>query len=199
MVRKSIERREFLKQAGAAAAIGLALPPSRVLGANDRVRLGIIGAGARGQELMHEFVKLPDAEFVAVADVYTRRHDEAKAIAPSIKQAFRDHRRLLDLKDVDAVIVATPLHCHARHFMDTIAAGKDLYCEKTMTWSIAEAEACREAAKRSNRVVGIGLQHQSSGQIADAKQWLKDGIVGKVTQVESWMSRNTKRGHGQWI
>src|SRR5215471_11404609 len=199
MASKNLERREFLKQASAAAAIGLALPGSRVLGANDRVRLGIIGAGARGQELMHEFVKLPDAEFVAVADVFTRRHDEAKAIAPSIKQAFKDHRQLLDLKDVDAVIVATPLHCHARHFLDTIAAGKDLYCEKTMTWSIAEADACREAAKRSNRVVGIGLQHQSSGQIADAKQWLKEGILGKVTQVESWMSRNSKRGHGQWV
>ncbi|HWX42503.1 MAG TPA: Gfo/Idh/MocA family oxidoreductase [Blastocatellia bacterium] len=199
MTQKSIERREFLKQAGAAAAVGFALPAGRVLGANDRVRLGIIGAGARGQELMHEFVKVPNAEFVAVADVYTRRHDEAKAIAPGITQAFRDYRRLLDLKEVDAVIVATPLHCHARHFLDTIAAGKDLYSEKTMTWSIAEAETCREAAKRSNRVVGIGLQHQSSGQIADAKQWLNDGIAGKVTQVEAWMSRNSKRGHGQWI
>jgi predicted dehydrogenase len=199
MTRKSIERREFLKQAGAAAAIGFALPASRVLGANDRVRLGIIGAGARGQELMHEFVKVPNAEFVAVADAYTGRYDEAKAIAPGITQVFNDHRRLLDLKDVDAVIVATPLHCHARHFLDTIAAGKDLYSEKTMTWSIAEADACREAAKRSNRVIGIGLQHQSSGQLADAKQWLKDGIVGKVTQVESWMSRNSKRGHGQWV
>src|SRR5215472_10796853 len=188
MTRKTIERREFLKQASAAAAIGLALPAGRVLGANDRVRLGIIGAGARGQELMHEFVKLPDAEFVAVADVYTRRHDEAKAIAPSIKQVFRDHRRLLDLKDVDAVIVATPLHCHSRHFLDTIAAGKDLYCEKTMTWSIQEAETCREAAKRSNRVITIGLQHQSSGALVDAKAWLKDGLVGKVTQVESWMT-----------
>lgn len=199
MTQKSIERREFLKQACAAAAVGFALPAGRVLGANDRVRLGIIGAGARGQELMHEFVKVPNAEFVAVADVYTRRHDEAKAIAPGITQAFRDYRRLLDLKEVDAVIVATPLHCHARHFLDTIAAGKDLYSEKTMTWSIAEAETCREAAKRSNRVVGIGLQHQSSGQIADAKQWLNDGIAGKVTQVEAWMSRNSKRGHGQWI
>src|SRR5215471_19720220 len=199
MASKNLERREFLKQAGAAAAIGLALPPSRVLGANDRVRLGIIGAGARGQELMHEFVKLPDAEFVAVADVFTRRHDEAKAIAPSIKQAFKDHRQLLDLKDVDAVIVATPLHCHARHFLDTIAAGKDLYCEKTMTWSIAEAEACLEAAKKSNRVIGIGLQHQSSGNLVDAKQWLKDGLVGKLTSVECWMSRNTPRGKGQWV
>ena len=68
-----------------------------------------------------------------------------------------------------------------------------------MTWSIEEAEACREAARRSNRVVGIGLQHQSSGELADAKQWLKEGIVGKITHVETWMSRNTPRGKGQWV
>src|SRR5215813_13516507 len=196
--RTAMDRRAFLKQAAAGAAIGMAYKPGRILGANDRVRLGIIGAGGRGQELIKDFLKVPNIEFVAVADVYKRRHDEAAKLTPGMR-AVIDHRRLLDMKDVDAVIVATPLHCHARHFLDTIAAGKDLYCEKTMTWSIAEADACREAAKRSNRVVGIGLQHQSSGQIADAKQWLKDGIVGKVTQVEAWMSRNTKRGHGQWV
>jgi len=198
MKNTEIKRREFLKQAAAGAAIGLAMPASRVLGANDRVRLGIIGPGARGQELMREFLKAPNAEFVAAADVYTRRHDEAKRLAPGI-QTFNDHRRLLDLKDVDAVLVATPLHCHARHFLDVLAAGKDLYCEKTMTWSIPEAEACLEAARKSKRVVGIGLQHQSSGELVDAKTWLKDGIVGKITSVESWMGRNTPRGKGQWV
>ena len=83
------------------------------------------------------------------------------------------------------MIVATPLHCHARHFLDTIAADKDLYCEKTMTWSIEEAEACRAAASKSKHVISIGLQHQRSGQLADAKQWIKDGIAGKVTHVEA--------------
>jgi predicted dehydrogenase len=68
-----------------------------------------------------------------------------------------------------------------------------------MTWNIAEAESCLEAAKKSKRVAGIGLQHQSSGDLVDAKQWLKDGLVGKITHVESWMSRNTPRGKGQWV
>jgi predicted dehydrogenase len=198
MRRRIIERRQFLKEAAAGTAIGLAYPAGRVLGANDRVRLGIIGPGARGQELMKEFLRVPNVEFVAAADVFTQRHEEVKSLAQNIK-TYIDHRQLLDSKDVDAVIVATPLHCHSRHFLDTIAAGKDLYCEKTMTWSIDEAEACREAAKRSNRVVTIGLQHQSSGELADAKQWLKDGIVGKVTHIETWMSRNTPRGKGQWV
>lgn len=197
MTRK-IERRKFLKQAAVGGAFSFVYPAGRILGAGDRVRLGIIGAGGRGQELIKEFSHVPNAEFVAVADVYTRRHEEAKAMVPQIK-SVSDHRRLLDMKDIDAVIVATPLHCHARHFLDTVAAGKDLYCEKTMTWSIAEAEACLGAAKGSTRVVGMGLQHQSSGHLVDAKQWIKDGLVGKITSVEAWMSRNTPQGQGQWV
>jgi predicted dehydrogenase len=198
MRERSINRRRFLKEAAAGTAAGLVLPASHVLGANDRVRLGIIGPGARGQELMKDFLNVPNIEFVAAADVFTRRHDETKKLIPGIK-TFSDHRQVLDVKDIDAVIVATPLHCHARHFLDAIAAGKDLYCEKTMTWSIEEAEKCREAAKRSDRVISIGLQHQSSGPLMDAKRWIQDGLVGKITHVESWMSRNTPRGQGQWV
>src|SRR5256886_10653519 len=71
--------------------------------------------------------------------------------------------------------------------------------EKTMTWSIAEADECLAAAKNSDRVVQIGLQYESSGLLADARKWIQDGLVGKVTQVESWMSRNTPHGKGQWV
>lgn len=202
MTKRAIERREFIKQATTATAAGLTLSAAsydKVLGANDRVRLGIIGPGARGQELMKDFLKAPGAEFAAAADVYTRRFDEAKQLAPALK-TFKDHRALLDAKDVDAVIVATPLHCHARHFLDTLAAGKDLYCEKTMTWSVDEAETCMNAAKKNpKRVIGVGQQHNSAGYFVDARQWVKQGLVGKVTQVESWMSRNTPKGKGQWV
>src|SRR5713101_6340981 len=155
MKKRPIERRAFLKQATTAAAIGLAYRSTRVLGTNDRVRLGIIGPGARGQELMREFLNVPNVEFVAAADVYTRRQQEAGHLAPGIK-TLADHRRLLDMKDLDAVIVASPLHCHARHFLDTIAAGKDLFCEKTMVWSIQEAENCHDAARKSSSVIQIG-------------------------------------------
>ncbi|HZQ17262.1 MAG TPA: Gfo/Idh/MocA family oxidoreductase [Terriglobales bacterium] len=192
-------RRDFLKKTAAASAAFLAPGfASGAIGANDRVRIGIIGAGSRGQELLKQVVAIPQVQVVAAADVYTRRFDEAKKIAPGI-QTFGDHRRLLDLKDIDGVIVATPLHIHARHFVDAIAAGKDLYAEKTMTWSIPEAEKCLSAARASNRVVQIGLQHQSGGPFADARKWLSDGIVGKITLVDSWMSRNTPHGEGQWV
>ena len=191
-------RRDFIKRSALGTAAMLVYPPSRVLGANDRVRVGMIGVGGRGQELLKQVVGTPNAQLVAIADIYTRSRDEAKRMAPGI-QTLDDHRRLLDMKDIDAVIVASPLHIHARHFLDTLAAGKDLYSEKTMTWSVAEADQCLAAAKNSNRVVQIGLQHESSGSLADARKWIKDGIVGKVTQVESWMSRNSPHGKGQWV
>ncbi|HUJ31467.1 MAG TPA: Gfo/Idh/MocA family oxidoreductase [Candidatus Acidoferrum sp.] len=191
-------RRDFMKQAALGTAAFLAAPTSRVLGANDRVRVGMIGVGGRGQDLLRQVIAVPNVDLVAIADVYTRRWAEARHIAPGI-DAVSDHRRLLDRKDIDAVIVASPLHIHARHFLDTLAAGKDLYSEKTMTWSIPEADECLAAAKKSDRIVQIGLQHESSGQLADARKWIKDGIVGKVTSVESWMSRNTPHGQGQWV
>jgi predicted dehydrogenase len=191
-------RRSFLKQTALGTAVFLAYPDARVLGANDRVRVGIIGAGSRGQDLLDELLAVPNIELVAVADIYSRRREETKKKGSGV-QTFDDHRRLLDVKDIDAVIVASPLHTHARHFVDTLSAQKDLYAEKTMTWSIPEAEKCLAAATQSDRIVQIGLQWQSSGALADAKKWIKDGMVGKITQVESWMGRNTPHGQGQWV
>jgi predicted dehydrogenase len=192
-------RRDFLKKTTAVSAAFLAPKfAAGVVGANDRARIGIIGAGSRGQELLRQLAAVPNAELVAVADVYTRRFDEAKRIFPDIK-TFGDHRQLLEQKDIDGVIVASPLHIHAHHFVDAISAGKDLYSEKTMTWSIPEAEKCLNAARGSNRVVQVGLQHQSGGPYADARKWLSDGVAGKVTLVEAWMGRNSPHGEGQWV
>src|SRR3984893_16098302 len=147
-------RREFIRQAAIGAAALAAYPPSRVVGESEPVRVGMIGVGGRGQEWLKQVLGVPDAQLVAIADVYTRSRDEAKQMAPGI-QTLDDHRRLLDMKDIDGVIVASPLHIHARHFLDTLAAGKDLYSEKTMTWSIQEADECLAAAKESNRVIQI--------------------------------------------
>jgi predicted dehydrogenase len=197
-----MSRRRFLGQVplsiAAGAAVAHALAPERVLGANDRIRIGIIGAGARGKEDLKAAIAIPNVECVAMADVYTRRHDEVRSFVPHI-ETYVDYRRLLDRKDIDAVLVASPLHLHAPHFLDTIAAGKDLYSEKTMTWSIPEAIECRNAAQKSDRVIQIGLQFESSGSLADTREWIKAGKLGKVTQVESWMSRNTPHGKGQWV
>jgi predicted dehydrogenase len=143
-------RRDFIKQAALGTAAFMAYPTARVLGANERIRLAMIGIGLRGQELLRQTLALPNAQVVAVADVYTRRFDDARKISPGL-QTVGDYRRILDIKDIDGVLVASPLHIHARHFLDTLAAGKDLYSEKTMTWSIAEAEQCLEASRESDR------------------------------------------------
>jgi len=192
-------RRSFLKNTAAASAAFLAPRlAAGVIGANDRVRVAMIGAGARGQELLKQVAAVPGTQVVAIADVYTRRFDEARGVVPAV-QTLPDYRRVLDMKDIDGVIVASPLHIHARHFVDTLSAGKDLYAEKTMTWSIPEAETCLQAARKSDRVVQIGLQHQSGGPFADAKKWISEGIAGKITLVDAWMSRNTPHGEGQWV
>jgi predicted dehydrogenase len=97
------------------------------------------------------------------------------------------------------VINATPQHLHSKYFLATLASGKDLYSEKTLAWDIQEAKACRDAAKASKQVVQIGMQDESAGEMMDARKWIAEGLTGKITMVESWMSRNTKEGHGQWV
>lgn len=202
---KKLNRRKFIGQVGMGVAALSALPGTRmfaanrrVIGANDRIRIGLIGAGDRGQEDLKNALKQPNVECVAVADVFSHRRDHMKSSLPDIA-TYDDPRHLLDRKDIDAVINATPVHLHAEYFLASLAAGKDLYSEKTMTWDIPEAVACRAAARASKQVVQIGLQHESSGELIDAKKWIQNGSVGKVTMVESWMSRNTPIGKGQWV
>ncbi|HET9087853.1 MAG TPA: Gfo/Idh/MocA family oxidoreductase [Acidobacteriaceae bacterium] len=193
-----MNRRDFIGHAAMGAAFIAAMPTARALGANDRIRFGLIGAGDRGQQDLKAALNQPNVECVAVADVYSRRRDQVKAQLPHI-DVYDDPMRLLERKDIDAVINATPLHLHAKYFLAALAAGKDLYSEKTMTWDIPQAVECRKAAAASKQVVQIGLQHESSGELADAQKWIANGATGKITLVESWMSRNTPIGKGQWV
>lgn len=121
-------RRTFIKQALSASTAFAAsdlLPSSRVLGANDRIRIGLIGAGDRGQEILKAAVACPNVEAVGVADVYTRRLDEVRVIVPGIK-TYKDFRKLLDDQSTDAVLIATPQHLHALNFVPAIQAGRDV-------------------------------------------------------------------------
>ena len=193
-----MDRRKFIGNVGKGAVALAAFPSMRVLGANDRIRIGLIGAGSRGMQDLNDALNQPNIECVAVADAYSRRRDLAKARVPGA-DTYDDPMRLLERKDIDAVINATPLHLHERYFIASLQAGKDLYSEKTMTWNIPQAVACRKAAHASKQVIQIGVQHESSGELADAKSWIKQGYLGKITMVESWMSRNSPRGQGQWV
>ena len=137
-------RREFIGQfvVGGVSSLAVSgLSSGRILGANDRIRLGLIGAGGRGQEIFKAALRAPNTEGVAVADVYTGRQEEVKAFAPKI-QTYQDFRRLLDDKTIDAVLIATPQHQHALNFVPAIQAGKDVYQEKTMAFNPTTRSGC---------------------------------------------------------
>ena len=193
-----VTRRDFLGNAGAVAALASAPASMRALGANNRIRIALVGCGDRGQEDLRNALKQPNVEVVAIADTYSRRREQMKAKYPGIK-TYDDPLKLLENKDVDAVINATPLHLHAKYFLATLEAGKDLYSEKTMCYNVGEAAACRDAAKASKQIVQVGMQHESEGELQDVRNWVQSGKLGKLTMVEAWMSRNTVRGKGQWV
>lgn len=172
--------------------------PSTVLGANDRIRLGIIGPGDRGMQLVREAMACPNTEFVAFADVYTRRLEDAKRLVPTAKTHL-DYRHLLDDKSIDAVLIATPQHLHAEHFVAALQAGKHVYQEKTMAFTVEHAKRMRAAYEQAGRrVVQIGHQYTSSGQIADAAAFTSGGRLGKITAIHAHMYRNTPHGKPQW-
>jgi predicted dehydrogenase len=169
-----------------------------VLGANDRVRIGVIGAGQRGSELVHQAIACSNVEVVAFADVYAKRLDDARSLAPTAA-VYRDHRRLLENPAVNAVIIATPQHLHCEHFVDALAAGKHVYQEKALALTLDQAKRMRTAHRQSPKaVVQIGHQACSSGQMRDAVSFLGSGHLGKITAVRMHWYRNTPHGKAQW-
>ena len=190
------DRRAFMRQVlggGTAIAVSGLGQAGRILGANDRVRFGLIGAGGRGQEIFKAAIKAPNTEAVAVADVYTRRLEEAKAIAPAVK-TYSDFRRLLDDKSIDAVLIATPQHQHALNFVPAIQAAKDVYQEKTMAFNPDHARRMRHAALASDRVVQVGIQSTSSQAQVRAHELVHSKPMGRISAIHSHMYRNSPYG-----
>jgi predicted dehydrogenase len=192
-------RRNFLGKvsAGVAGTVATMTPGSQILGANERLRLGIIGAGSRGQQIMREAIACPNTEFVAVADAYKRRHDECRQFVPNAKMFF-DYREMLEDKSIDAVLIATPQHLHCEHFVASLGAGKHVFQEKTMAFTVDHAKRMRLAYQRAGKVVQIGHQSCSSGQVQDAKNIVDAGVVGRITEIHAHMYRNTPHGKPQW-
>ena len=172
-------------------------PGGQILGANERVRLGIIGAGSRGQELMRQAIACPNTEVVAVADVYSRRHEECRHFVPNARMHF-DYREMLADRSLDAVLIATPQHLHCEHFVAALEAGKHVYQEKTMAFTLDHAKRMRLAFQRAGKVVQIGHQGCSSGHVQDARGILEAGLVGRITEIHAHMYRNTPHGKPQW-
>jgi predicted dehydrogenase len=185
------DRRHFLHKMGSGAAAASALSYSRILGANDRIGLGVIGCGDRGRFDMSCFLKDPSVAVVALCDVYTRQLDIAKKTAADAK-TFSDHRRLLDLKEVQTVLVATPDHWHAGIAIDALNAGKDLYCEKPLTLTIEEGPKIVKAARINNRICQVGMQQRSGKHYLEAKaEYMDKGRLGTVTLARTWWHGNS--------
>jgi predicted dehydrogenase len=183
-----ITRRGVVKAAGFTA-----LSYSRVSGANERIGLGVIGTGERGTYVMTSFQKNSEVEVRAVCDVYGARIDQAQSKAPGAK-GFTDHRELLQLKEVDAVLIGSPDHWHKDHAIDAMSAGKDVYCEKPMCRTRDEAPLMVRAARANKRICQIGVQ-QRSGRIflEPLEKFVKSGEIGKVSHIEAiWHGGRTR-------
>ena len=189
-------RRYFIGNVATGLAGGLAT--GRALGANDRVRVGVIGIGDRGTQIAREAASVPNTDLVAFADIYTRRLEDSKRLAADAK-TYLDYRHLLEDKSIDAVLIATPQHLHAECFTAALDAGKHVYQEKTMAFTVDHAKQMRAARlKAPRKTVQIGHQYCSSGHVPDAQNYLAAGLVGKVTAIHSHMFRNTPHGKAQW-
>ena len=179
---KRITRRTFTK-ASVATTLGLtAAGRSKALGANERIRLGIIGVGLRGGQLLDAFAQHKDAELVAMCDVSKSTLDEANQKWADGKAAtYGDFRRLIDRDDLDAVVVATPDHWHAIQTITACHAGKDVYCEKPLSGTVYEGRRMVKAAGRTGRVVQVGTHRRSAKVYAEAAELIASGKLGKVT------------------
>jgi predicted dehydrogenase len=212
MSQDQFDRRDFLKRTGGMAG-GVALAnaafartknkvnPSRVLGANDRINIGLIGCGGRGSDDARSFTKYAEdnnnaCQIVAVCDVYEKRK---RAQAELYKaKPFLDYRELLALPEVDAVIVATPDHWHARIALDAMDQGKDVYLEKPMCHTIKEVRELMDTVRESGRVLQVGSQTTSADQWWKAKKAIADGMIGKMIMSQGSYHRNSIQGEWNW-
>jgi hypothetical protein len=180
-----MNRRAFLSQTAKSTALisATALSASKVLGANDRVRIALIGCGGRGTHVAKLMAQVPGAEFVGACDVYDDNTKKALEWMGTGAQAHKDFRKVLERKDVDAVLVGAPDHWHAIPTVLACEAGKDVYVEKPLAHDIKEGRAMVTAARRYNRVVQTGTQHRSAPHYQEVQRIIQSGELGEVRYV----------------
>jgi predicted dehydrogenase len=202
-------RRAFLGAAGMASVAAAAeqqIKPgvparsaSRVVGANDRIRVGMIGLGGMGTVHLQAFMKQADDEkdiqVVAVSDVFTKRKNRARDIAKlTDKDVHHDYRDLLARNDVDAILIAAPDHWHGQMALDALAAGKDVYLEKPMTHTLEEARAIVDAVKKYGRILQVGNQGLSAPSTHKLKEIIASGEIGPLLCAQATSARNSLLG-----
>jgi len=190
----SVSRRSLLSSSAMVFSLkGAAQAPA----SKDKVNIGFIGSGIRGKQLIDEFMAVPAARGVAVADLYDGCLERAKEQLGDKISTTKDYRRLLENKDIDAVVIATPDHLHERITLDALSAGKHVYVEKPMTWSIGEGPRMIAAAKASGKVLQVGSQAKTSALTAKAKELIASGVLGKVNMIRMGNHRNN--AEGAWV
>ncbi|HBY58532.1 MAG TPA: hypothetical protein DEH78_01840 [Solibacterales bacterium] len=177
-----MNRRDFL---AAGAAVAPLFVPRSAFGANDRPAFGTIATGSRGRYLNSAFQKL-GAQCVALCDVYQPYLEEAKKTSPAGVKAVVDYRDLLATKGLDFVVVASPDHHHRPMLLDALKAGLDVYTEKPLSLNLEESRIMVEAAKKSKQIVQVGMQRRSTPFIREARQFIADGGLGKISMVEAF-------------
>ncbi|MCW5963483.1 MAG: Gfo/Idh/MocA family oxidoreductase [Bryobacterales bacterium] len=187
-------RRSFLGK-GVATAMAAA-SYSRILGANERIGLGLIGYGLIGAFHVGTFKKHADSQWVAVSDVYKPRVEAGKADMGAQAKGYSDFRSMLESKDVDAVVVATPDHWHALQTILACEAGKDVYVEKPMTLFVREGRWMTTAARRFKRIVQVGTQGRSGPHVPEVRGRVESGEIGKIHAVRIGTFRNIMPGFG---
>src|SRR4051812_18161113 len=198
-------RRDFLKSAAAGSLAAPSLVRAYELSGDqqqaapgDRIRLALIGAGGQGSSDTRTAVRVPGVELVAAADIYEGRLARAKEVWGAQIFTTRDYREVLARPDVDAVIIGTPDHWHARIATDAMRQGKDVYVEKPMVQKIDEGLGVIAAAKEHNRILQVGSQRVSSIVYAKARELFRSGAIGELNMVEAWINRNSAIGAWQY-
>ena len=182
----TFSRRSFAAKAGVAAALSY----SRILGANDRVRMGYIGVGNRGDQVHDAFLENGGNETVALCDLRDDYMDFAVKKSRATPKKYKEYRDLLADKNVDAVVIATPDHWHALMFIDACNAGKDVYVEKPLSLTVVEGRKMVEVAQRTKRVTQVGTQRRSSPFLKEAADFVLGGGIGRVTVARSSHMQN---------
>jgi predicted dehydrogenase len=197
-----MDRRDFLKTASALAVtigVGSSLSQAQVqstkqVSANEKIILGFIGLGGRGFANMAECMKYPDVEVGAVCDVYEKRLQEGVAYTNGKAKAYKDFRKLLEQKDIDAVVISTPPHWHPLMTIYACQEGKDVYCEKPISRYVAEARAMAKVAHDNKRVTQVGTQIHASENFRRCVEIVKSGILGKIMAVRIVCTMNEYPG-----
>lgn len=182
-----LTRRSFIIASGMTA-----LASTRVMGANDTIRLGVIGAGGRMEGLLDAAAEAGLCQIVAVSDVYGPHRDRVKERSKGLATTHLDYHEVLD-KDIDAVIIASPDHWHVRMAADALAAGKDVYLEKPVTHTIEEGATLARAVRSSKRILQCGMQQRSWTHFRDAVDLIQAGSLGRVVQVRTYWWQNYHR------